>query len=130
MHYSLDTSVCVEMMRKGESFDALELDLSNCTLSTIVRFELECGIQQAPSGIKAMLTKRLALLLGNVQCIPFDADAALHAADIRAELEKQGTPIGRYDTLIAGHARAQNLTVVTGNRQEFERVPHLKVISI
>ena len=130
MKYCLDTSVCVEMMRKGEHFDAIELDLPECSISSIARFELEYGIQKAPTQIKAKLKTRLALLLDNVQCLDFDSTAALHAATIRAELEKAGTPIGHFDTLIAGHARAQKLTVVTGNGREFERVPKLKVISI
>jgi len=130
MKYCLDTSVCVEIMRKGEDFDAIELDLSKCTISSIARFELEYGIQKAPIKIKDKLETRLALLLDNVQCAAFDDQAAIHAANIRAELEKMGTPIGHFDTLIAGHAQAQKLAIVTGNSREFERVPKLKVISI
>ena len=130
MNYCLDTSICVEILRKGEGFDAIELDLPECTISSIARFELEYGVEKAPSQIKSKLKARLALLLDNVICIDFDASAATHAATIRAELERKGTPIGHFDTLIAGHARARKQTIVTSNGREFERVPKLKVISI
>ncbi len=130
MEYCLDTSVCVEILRQGEQFKAIELNLSDCMLSSIVYFELEYGIQKAPSKLKARLKERLQLLLDNVQCLQFDAEAATHAANIRASLEKKGTPIGHFDTLIAGHARSQQLAIVTGNSWEFKRVPKLKVVPI
>ena len=56
----------------------------------------------------------------------FDADAADHAADIRAALERGGRVIGGYDLLIAGHARSRGLVVVTGNLGEFNRVDGLR----
>lgn len=61
--------------------------------------------------------------------LPFDRAAAQSAARIRAELERQGTPIGPYDLLIAGQALAAGLTRVTNNVSEFRRVPGLKVES-
>ncbi len=130
MQHCLDTSVCVEIMRQGESFDAIDLDLSDCVLSSIARFELEYGISRAPSHLKATLRERLALLLSSIEEIAFDGQAARHAADIRHRLETKGTPIGHYDTLIAAHARSRQLAVVTGNAREFKRVPKLKVIPV
>ena len=50
-----------------------------------------------------------------------------HYGDIRAALERAGTPIGANDLLIASQARALNLTVVTDNISEFERVAGLGV---
>jgi tRNA(fMet)-specific endonuclease VapC len=58
--------------------------------------------------------------------LPFDARAADHAADIRANLERRGQTIGAYDLLIAGHARSLGLVVVTGNLAEFQRVEGLR----
>ena len=58
--------------------------------------------------------------------LPFDAEAAAHAADIRADLERRGCPIGGYDVLIAGQARSRGLIVVTGNLREFRRVEGLR----
>ncbi len=58
--------------------------------------------------------------------LSFDADAADHAADIRADVERRGELIGPYDVMIAGHARSRGLTVVTGNLGEFRRVSGLR----
>lgn len=59
--------------------------------------------------------------------LPYDVDAANHTGQIRADLERKGTPVGAYDYMIAGHARSQGLIVVTNNRREFDRVPGLRV---
>ena len=59
--------------------------------------------------------------------LEFDEDDARQAGQIRAQLASKGTPIGPYDVLIAGQARARELTPVTHNTSEFQRVPGLKV---
>jgi len=61
--------------------------------------------------------------------LPFEVEDASHAADIRAELEKAGTPIGPYDSLIAAQARRRGAALVTLNSREFERVPGLLVVN-
>ena len=58
---------------------------------------------------------------------PLDYPSAKSAAAIKRNLEVAGTPIGHYDLLIAGIAQANNLTLVTRNTREFERVPGLRV---
>jgi len=57
----------------------------------------------------------------------FNAQAAMHFGQLRAELAKSGRLIGPYDMMIAGHARAMGLILVTNNRREFDRVPGLRV---
>ena len=59
--------------------------------------------------------------------LEFDQEDARHAGEIRAHLASQGTPIGPYDVLIAGQAKARKLTLVTHDTTEFQRVPGLKV---
>ena len=59
--------------------------------------------------------------------LEFDQDDARQAGEIRAHLTSKGTPIGPYDVLIAGQAKARKLTLVTHNTTEFTRVPGLKV---
>ena len=58
---------------------------------------------------------------------PLEAGVAKHYGRIRTELEKQGSPIGSYDLLIAAHALSLGLTLVTNNVQEFSRVSGLRV---
>ena len=59
--------------------------------------------------------------------LSYDAGAATHTGQIRAELAAAGTPIGPYDQMIAGHARSLGLIVVTNNVKEFKRVEGLRV---
>ena len=66
-------------------------------------------------------------LAARLEVLAFDAEAAAHAADIRATLERRGLPIGGYDLLIAGHARSRGLIVVTNNVREFARVDGLRI---
>ncbi|RQS21605.1 type II toxin-antitoxin system VapC family toxin [Burkholderia sp. Bp8992] len=61
------------------------------------------------------------------EVVTFDVEDAQHAGEIRAYLTAAGTPIGPYDALIAGQARARQLVLVTHNVREFERVPRLQV---
>jgi tRNA(fMet)-specific endonuclease VapC len=66
-------------------------------------------------------------LAGVAEIVPLDAEDASEAGDIRAFLEKKGTPIGPYDALIAAQTRRRLIALVTDNRREFDRVPGLIV---
>ena len=66
-------------------------------------------------------------LLLVLDVLPFDDRASMEYGEIRAYLERQGTPIGPLDMLIASHARSENLILVTNNVKEFVRVPRLKI---
>ncbi len=67
-------------------------------------------------------------LATGVAILPFEAEDARHAGDIRAYLERRGEPIGHYDYLVAAQARRRGLPLVTANGREFERVPGLIVM--
>jgi len=72
--------------------------------------------------------RNLTRLLGlQFEIVAFDAQAAMHAASIRALLEKAGMPIGAYDTLIVGQALALGLILITHNTREFRRVANLTI---
>ena len=64
-------------------------------------------------------------LLRGFELLPFAGDAIEHYADIRCHLEREGTPIGPNDLIVAATARAANATLITGNVREFSRVPDL-----
>jgi len=66
-------------------------------------------------------------LAARLETAPFDVLAATHFGQLRAELYSAGRPIGPYDMMIAGHARALGLVLVTNNLKEFKRVPGLRV---
>ena len=71
--------------------------------------------------------EQLAQLLSDINIIDFTHKEAIESAKIRAYLESIGEPIGPIDTLIAGMARANNLTLITHNIREFSKVEGLRV---
>lgn len=90
-------------------------------LSAIVVHELYFGAYKSQRR-----DRNLALVDGlRFEIVSFDQEDAQHAGEIRATLAGQGTPIGAYDVLIAGQARARGLTLVTRNQREFLRVERL-----
>jgi tRNA(fMet)-specific endonuclease VapC len=125
--YLLDTSVLITLLRgRGETARAnLTLNQGRLAVSTISVTELEYGLAQTASGPK----RRLAVetLLGLTEVLAFDRAAAAQAGQIRSHLAQIGTPIGPFDSLIAGHARSLGLVVVTVNVGEFQRVPGIQV---
>ena len=62
-----------------------------------------------------------------LEILSFDDEAAAHYGHVRAYLEKKGLPIGPLDLMIAAHAQSLNTILVTNNKKEFSRVPHLKI---
>ena len=95
-------------------------------LPVIALFEMRYGFAKGDrrEHNEQLLERFLAL---GIDVLPFEAEDAAHAGDIRADLERKGTPIGHYDYLIAAQARRRNATLVTANVREFERVPGLLV---
>jgi tRNA(fMet)-specific endonuclease VapC len=97
-------------------------------LPAIALFELRYG--HARSNRRAEADRLLAEFLApGIAVLPFEAEDAIHAGDIRAHLESKGTPIGHYDYLIAAQARRRGAALVTLNQKEFERVPGLIVVN-
>jgi len=97
----------------------------NATISSITLAELEFGV--CNSGAYEKNRAKLLLFLPLVDVLPFDAAAAVEYGMIRADLQKKGMVIGSLDMLIAAHAKSQNLTIITGNTDEFNRVTGLDV---
>jgi tRNA(fMet)-specific endonuclease VapC len=126
--YVLDTNTLIYYF-KGQGQVAQNLasvSPQTIVISTIVLFELQVGIAKSAAPAKRM--QQLQQLLSRVNLIPFDREAALAAARIRAQLEQQGTPIGSLDVLISGTAIALQATLVTHNVREFSRVPGLAIV--
>ena len=97
-------------------------------LPVVALFEMSYGFAKSNRRAQSeeQLTKFLSL---GIDVLPFEVDDAAHAGDIRAELERKGTPIGHYDYLIAAQARRHGAALVTLNVREFERVPGLLVVN-
>src|SRR2546423_1357912 len=123
MTHLLDTDTCVAVLRgRTQTVERLQNAApDDCGISSVTAFELFAG------AAKARLPERergkIEHLLEVVAELPFDANAARRAGELRALLDKHGTPIGPYDLLIAAHALTLGLTLVTGNTREFSRAP-------
>jgi tRNA(fMet)-specific endonuclease VapC len=125
----LDTNVVIAILkgRPDRLLDRFRIEFARdaIALPAIVLFELAYGA--AKSERRRENEERLAVFLqAPITVLPFDADDAREAGEIRATLAKAGAPIGPYDILIAAQARRRAATLVTANAREFARVPGLK----
>ena len=112
---SANNQLVVQRMRR--------IGIGKILLSTLVMHELFFG---AYKGTRTNETLRNIDRLP-LEILPFETHDAQRAAEVRAYLQRSGTPIGPIDTLIAGQALARDLTLVTRNTREFLRVPELRV---
>jgi tRNA(fMet)-specific endonuclease VapC len=124
----LDTNTCIylikehppEVLRRFNEYTVGDIGISSITTA-----ELHFGVQKSQRREQNRLALQQFLLPLTVA--HFDENAASAYGHVRAHLEKQGTPIGSLDTLIVAHALSLDLTLVTNNVREFERVRGLKV---
>jgi len=127
LRYILDTDICIytikgrpDFLREKFNRFAPQLCMSSVTLA-----ELFFGAEKSEQvernlGVVESFAARMSVL-------PFGENAAAHYGEIRAKLERAGTPIGAYDLMIAGQARSEGLILVTNNTKEFGRVPGLRI---
>lgn len=127
MTYLLDTNICIYALKKRppEVLQRFrEVGRGAVAVSVITVMELRQGAEKSER--VAENHSRLDFFLHPMKILPFDSEAALQGARIRAYLERQGTKIGDLDTLIAAQALAADLILVTNNLREFKRVPALR----
>jgi tRNA(fMet)-specific endonuclease VapC len=124
----LDTNICIYIIKQKppevlKRF--LEYQVGDITISAITLAELRYGV--AKSRYRGKNAKALDEFILPLEVLPFDEEATKSYGEIRAALEKAGTPIGSMDLMIAAHAVCLDMTLVTNNTREFKRVPGLKV---
>jgi tRNA(fMet)-specific endonuclease VapC len=126
VNYLLDTNVVIALLKNQPPVVRTRLRRvvtrgSAVAVSSIVLYELWYGV--ARSERRRENTERLRVFLaGNVNVVPFEEEDAAVAGELRATLERAGTPIGPYDLLIAAQALRGGSTLVTANLSEFARV--------
>jgi tRNA(fMet)-specific endonuclease VapC len=128
MRYLLDTNICIYIAKQkphGVLARLQRLRPGDVGMSIITYLELVYGAWKSQHREANLL--RLEGLERLIPVLPLDARAGRHYGRMRAELERKGLPIGAYDLLIAAHALALGLTLVTNNAREFRRVPQLIV---
>ena len=127
LRYLLDTNIISDLVRRPRGKVASRIaevgEDSICT-SIIVAAELRYGAEKSGS---EQLSERVDLLLSALEILPLEPPADRRYGELRQHLTRRGIPIGPNDLLIAAHALAADVTLVTANTREFERVPSLRV---
>ncbi|WP_166362678.1 type II toxin-antitoxin system tRNA(fMet)-specific endonuclease VapC [Pseudomonas akapageensis] len=127
LKYMLDTNICIFTLKNKpqQVREAFTRHHGQLCISTITLMELIYGAEKS-----AAPERNLAVIEGfaaRLEVLSYDRQAAAHSGQLRAELAKNGKPIGPYDQMIAGHARSLGLVLVTNNLAEFNRVAGLRV---
>ena len=128
MKYMLDTNICIyiikqkpqSVIKRFKKAKISEIGISSITLS-----ELEYGVMKSENPERNRLA--LAQFIAPIEIPAYDDAAAQHYGEVRAFLERKGTPIGSLDMLIAAHAKSLNSILITNNVTEFKRIPNLKI---
>ncbi len=125
LRYLLDTNIVIYAIKNRprslrEKFSRLQDQMA---ISSVTWGELIYGVERSSQSDRNLAD--IESMAAKLEVIPFDRPAADHFGQIRAELYRVGTPIGPYDMMIAGQARARGLIFVTNNTKEFKRIPGL-----
>ncbi len=127
LKYMLDTNIVIYTIKNKpehvrEAF--IRHDGQMC-ISSVTLMELIYGAEK--SSRVAHNLRAVEGFAARLSLMDYDEIAAAHTGQLRAELAKKGRPIGPYDQMIAGHARALGLVLVTNNLKEFSRVSGLRL---
>jgi len=128
--YMLDTNICIYIIKKKAENVLSKLKQNRkkgLYISTITLAELEFG--NANANILYKERNRLALLefLSIMGIKHFDENAAREYGIIKKDLKDRNFLIGPFDMLIGAHAKSLNMTLITNNVREFERIQDLKI---
>ena len=126
--FMLDTDTCSYIMKRSHPLVLNRLQsfsVDDVCMSEVTKAELLYCVEVSPR--RAHDAAALAAFLPYVEAVDLDEGAALHYAEIRADLKRRGAMIGANDLFIAAHARALGVTLVTNNVAEFGRVANLRI---
>lgn len=129
MRLMLDTNICIALIKQkpaGVLKKFNDFQVGDICISSVTLAELRYGV--AKSQFQEKNQAALDGFILPLEIAVFDESAASYYGALRASLERKGTPIGAMDLMIGAHALSQNLTIVTNNVREFNRIPHLVVV--
>jgi len=127
LKYMLDTDTVIYTIKnKPEHMrEKFNRYFGRLCISAVTLGELIYGAEKSEQPLRNLAD--VEGLAARLTVMPFDNHAATQFGQVRAELAKRGIPMGPYDQMIAGHARALGLTLVTNNTREFKRVSGLRI---
>ncbi len=128
--YMLDTNICIYIIKKKTETVLSKLKRNRkkgLYISTITLAELEFGNANADSSYKERNQLALLEFLSIMSIKHFDENAAKEFGIIKKDLKDKNHLIGPFDMLIGAHAKSLNMTLITNNVREFERIKDLKI---
>ena len=127
MMHLLDTNICIYVInhKSQQVFERFrQYQLGQLAVSSITASELAFGVEKSGSERNKQALKKF---LSPLEILPYDEQAVWHYAQLRHDLQSKGQTIGSLDMLIAAHALALDVVLVTNNTKEFERIERLKL---
>lgn len=127
LKFMLDTNIAIYVIKRRpmEVMELFNKHASQICMSAISVAELLHGVEKSERPEQNL--EVVEDFLSRLEVLDYNINAAAHYGDIRANLEKKGTPIGVNDLHIAAHARSDGMVLVTNNTREFERVEGLRI---
>lgn len=127
LKYMLDTNICIYVIKRRpvEVLETFNKYAGLMCISSITYAELCHGVEK--SARPEQNRQAVEDFVSRLTILQYGEKAACHYGEIRASLEKAGTPIGINDLHISGHARSESVVLVTNNESEFSRVNGLRI---
>ena len=127
LKYMLDTNIVIYVIKRRpiEALEVFNRHTGQMCISSITLAELLHGAEKSAKPEHNL--RQVEDFVSRLDVLEYGRKAAAQYGDIRADLERKGTPIGVNDLHIAGHARGEGLTLVTNNLREFERIEALRL---
>jgi tRNA(fMet)-specific endonuclease VapC len=125
----LDTNIVIYVIKRRpiELLAVFNRHAGQMCISSITLAELLHGVEK--SAMPDHNLRQVEDFITRLEVLEYGGKAAAHYGEIRADLERKGTPIGVNDLHIAGHARSEGLTLVSNNLREFKRVDALRLVN-
>ncbi|CAA6828049.1 MAG: VapC toxin protein [uncultured Thiotrichaceae bacterium] len=129
LKYLLDTNIVIYVIKRRppDVLETFNRYATQMAISSITLAELMHGVEKSAQAERNL--RQVEDFVSRLEVLDYTTGAAAHYGDIRADLERKGTPIGVNDLHIAGHARNEGLTLVTNNLREFARVDGLRLVN-
>ena len=127
LKYMLDTNIVIYTIKNRPPAVRIAFNrhAEQMCISSVTWGELIYGAENSSRQEENLSV--IEAMAARLEVLPFEKQDSNHFGQIRAELKHEGNPIGPYDMMIAGHARARGLILVTNNKREFERVSGLRL---
>lgn len=127
LKYLLDTNIVIYVIKRRplEALETFNRHAGQMAISSVTLAELMHGAEKSARPEHNL--RQIEDFVSRLEVLDYGRKAAEHYGDIRADLERKGTPIGVNDLHIAGHARSEGFILVTNNLREFERVDALRL---